>query len=47
MRVLVTGHDGYVGSLLVPMLRRAGNDVAGLDSGLYHGCALGREPELL
>ncbi len=45
MRVLVTGHDGYVGCLLVPLLRRAGHDVAGLDSGLYAGCALGREPD--
>ena len=45
MRVLVTGHDGYVGCLLVPLLRHAGHDVVGADTGLYAGCALGREPE--
>src|SRR4051794_24071804 len=44
MRVLVTGHDGYVGCLLVPMLQRAGHEVVGLDAGLYAGCALGPEP---
>jgi nucleoside-diphosphate-sugar epimerase len=45
MKVLVTGHDGYAGCLLVPLLRRAGHDVVGLDSGLYAGCALGAEPD--
>jgi nucleoside-diphosphate-sugar epimerase len=44
VRVLVTGHDGYVGCVLVPLLRAAGHDVVGLDVGLYAGCALGREP---
>jgi hypothetical protein len=33
MRVLVTGHDGYIGTVLVPMLQAAGHDVVGLDSG--------------
>jgi nucleoside-diphosphate-sugar epimerase len=43
MRVLVTGTDGYLGSLLAPELLRAGHDVVGLDTGyyrqgwLYHG----------
>jgi nucleoside-diphosphate-sugar epimerase len=44
MRVLVTGHDGYVGCVLVPLLLAAGHEVAGLDAGLYTGCALGPEP---
>lgn len=44
-RVLVTGHDGYIGTVLVPMLQEAGIDVVGLDSGLFHDCAFGREPE--
>ena len=35
MRVLVTGHRGYIGSILVPMLQRAGHDPVGLDSDLY------------
>jgi nucleoside-diphosphate-sugar epimerase len=42
MRVLVTGHDGYIGSVLVPLFRAAGHDVVGLDSYLYEGCTLGR-----
>jgi nucleoside-diphosphate-sugar epimerase len=45
MRVLVTGHDGYVGSVLAPMLVTAGHDVVGLDSFLYRGCGLGPEPD--
>src|SRR2546423_6323654 len=32
MRVLVTGHDGYLGSVMVKVLRAAGHDVIGLDS---------------
>jgi nucleoside-diphosphate-sugar epimerase len=43
-RVLVTGHDGYIGAVLVPMLLEAGFDVVGLDSSLYAGCSLGDEP---
>ena len=38
MNVLVTGHAGYIGCILVPMLRRAGHAVTGLDSGLFDGC---------
>lgn len=32
MRVLVTGHDGYIGSVLMPLLRAAGHDPVGLDT---------------
>jgi nucleoside-diphosphate-sugar epimerase len=39
-RVLVTGHDGYIGGALVPLFLDAGLDVTGLDSFLYEGCAL-------
>lgn len=38
MRVLVTGHRGYIGSVLTPMLVRAGHDAIGLDSDLYSRC---------
>ena len=32
MRVLVTGHDGYIGTVLVPLFEAAGHEVTGLDS---------------
>jgi nucleoside-diphosphate-sugar epimerase len=44
MRTLVTGHDGYIGRVLVPRLLEGGHEVVGLDSGLYSGCTLGSEP---
>ena len=44
MRVLVTGHDGYIGCVLAPRFQQAGHDVVGVDSGLYARCALGGEP---
>ena len=41
MRVLVTGHNGYIGSVLVPVLERAGHEVVGLDSDLFAACTFG------
>jgi nucleoside-diphosphate-sugar epimerase len=41
MRVLVTGHQGYIGSVLTPRLLAAGHQVVGLDVGLYAECTLG------
>jgi nucleoside-diphosphate-sugar epimerase/SAM-dependent methyltransferase len=38
MRVLVTGHRGYIGTILTPMLDAAGHEVVGLDSDLYDRC---------
>jgi nucleoside-diphosphate-sugar epimerase len=38
MRVLVTGHLGYIGTILTPMLVKAGHEVTGLDSDLYARC---------
>src|SRR6202008_4208812 len=38
MRVLVTGHLGYIGTVMVPMLQRSGHEVIGLDSDLYERC---------
>lgn len=38
MRVLITGHQGYIGSALVPLLLERGHDVTGCDSGLYQRC---------
>ncbi len=38
MKVLVTGHRGYIGTVMVPMLLQAGHDVVGCDSDLYERC---------
>jgi nucleoside-diphosphate-sugar epimerase len=38
MHVLVTGHLGYIGTVMVPMLLKAGHEVVGLDSNLYESC---------
>ena len=35
MRVLVTGSDGYIGSVLCPYLVERGFDIVGLDTGFY------------
>ncbi|MBX3081312.1 MAG: NAD(P)-dependent oxidoreductase [Anaerolineae bacterium] len=43
MRVLVTGHQGYIGSVLVPLLLEAKHEVIGLDSGLFRDCVIGQE----
>ncbi|HET6500235.1 MAG TPA: SDR family oxidoreductase [Amycolatopsis sp.] len=44
MRVLLTGHQGYLGSVMAPVLRAAGHEVRGLDSGLFADCVLGPAP---
>jgi nucleoside-diphosphate-sugar epimerase len=44
MRVLLTGHHGYIGSVMTAVLTGAGHDVTGLDTYLYEGCTLGPEP---
>lgn len=41
MRVLVTGHLGYIGTALTPTLLQRGHDVVGYDSDLYARCTLG------
>lgn len=41
MKVLVTGHHGYIGGALVPLLLDAGHEVVGLDSYLFDGCTVG------
>ena len=47
MRVLVTGHLGYIGTVLTPMLVRAGHEVVGLDSDLYSRCTYCAGGEIL
>lgn len=44
MRVLVTGHKGYIGTVLVPMLLQTGYQVLGLDSDLYRNSTYGAMP---
>ena len=49
MRVLVTGHRGYIGTVLTPLLAAAGHEVEGLDSDIYERCTFapgGEMPEV-
>ncbi len=41
MRILLTGHKGYIGSVAGSMLHSAGHEVVGLDSNLFAGCDFG------
>jgi nucleoside-diphosphate-sugar epimerase len=43
MKVLVTGHDGYIGSVMTPLLAAAGHELVGLDTGLFRASTLGDE----
>ncbi|MUM16694.1 SDR family oxidoreductase [Mycobacterium sp. CBMA271] len=45
MKVLITGHQGYLGTVMAQVVADAGHDVVGLDSGLFADCVLG--PELV
>ncbi|NND71963.1 MAG: SDR family oxidoreductase [Rhodothermales bacterium] len=52
MKVLVTGHLGYIGTVMVPELIERGHDVVGLDSDLFRECSFDdtsivRVPELI
>ena len=44
MHIMVTGHLGYIGSVMVPMLRACGHEVVGLDSDFYASCRFGHAP---
>lgn len=45
MKVLLTGHQGYLGTVMAPVLVAAGHDVVGLDTGLFAGSVLGPAPD--
>ena len=47
MRILLTGHKGYIGAVAGPVLRAAGHKVVGLDTDLFAGCEFGEPaPEI-
>jgi nucleoside-diphosphate-sugar epimerase len=46
MKVLVTGHDGYIGTVLTPLLQQAGHEPHGLDTSLFANHALIDPPEI-
>ena len=46
MKVLVTGHDGYIGAVMTPLLAAAGHAVIGLDTGLFRSFTLGEMPDV-
>lgn len=39
-RILITGHNGYIGSVMAPWFIRAGYRVTGLDTGYFRQCTL-------
>jgi nucleoside-diphosphate-sugar epimerase len=42
MKVLVTGHNGYIGSVLTGLVSRDGHEVTGLDTYLFERCSFGK-----
>ncbi|HZR63538.1 MAG TPA: SDR family oxidoreductase [Terriglobales bacterium] len=41
MKILLTGHTGYIGAVAGPVLQAAGHEVVGLDTDLFAGCDFG------
>jgi nucleoside-diphosphate-sugar epimerase len=39
-KLLITGHRGYIGSVMAPLLAQAGYEVVGLDTGYFGECTL-------
>jgi nucleoside-diphosphate-sugar epimerase len=44
MRILVTGHNGYIGGVMVPLLQAAGHEAVGFDSDFFEPCLLPGQP---
>jgi nucleoside-diphosphate-sugar epimerase len=42
VRILVTGHHGYIGSVLIPLLEQADHEVVGLDTDIFAPCLFGK-----
>jgi nucleoside-diphosphate-sugar epimerase len=47
MKVLLTGHRGYIGTVMTPMLLKAGHEVVGLDADLYRRCTFAAGGEIV
>lgn len=45
MKLLITGHLGYIGVEMVSVLRSHGHEIVGLDTGLYDGCDFAGVPD--
>lgn len=45
MRILLTGHKGYIGAVAGPILQAAGHEVVGLDTDLFEGCDFSEAPQ--
>jgi len=45
MKILLTGHKGYIGAVAGPLLRLAGHEVVGLDTDFFAGCDFGQPYE--
>lgn len=46
MKVLLSGHLGYIGTVMAPMLLKAGHEVVGIDSDLYRRCTFAQGGEI-
>jgi len=46
MKILLTGHKGYIGAVAGPILRAAGHEVIGLDTELFAGCEFAAAAEI-
>jgi nucleoside-diphosphate-sugar epimerase len=46
MRILVTGHTGYIGTVLMPMLAARGHRITGCDTDIFLRCSFGNAPKL-
>ena len=40
---MITGHNGYIGSVLAPLVQQAGHEVVGLDTFLFEGGQFGED----
>ncbi len=47
MKIMLTGHRGYIGAVAGPILQAAGHEPVGLDTGLFEGCDFGAPPQAI